>query len=76
MAIKTTEEQLEEVQAAITALMTGSQSYTIDGRTVTRASLEALEKREIRLKAMYAEEQGNRPVLSSINLSGMGYNKQ
>ena len=73
MAIQTTEEQLEAVQTAITAVLNG-QSYTIDGRTFTRANLEALEKRETRLKEEYNESQGTKQVVQSFNLSGFGYN--
>ena len=72
MAIKTTEEQLEEVQTAITAVL-NNQSYTIDGRTFTRASLDALEKREKRLKEEYNEDQDNKQVVQSFNFSGFGY---
>lgn len=71
MAIKTVTEQLEEVQAAITAVM-ANQSYTIDGRTFSRASLDALQKREEFLLKRYNSEQGNRPVLTQVNLGG-GY---
>lgn len=46
MAILTYTEQLEQVQAAITAVLTKGQSYTIDGRTFTRADLGALQERE------------------------------
>jgi len=52
MAVKTVTEQLEEVQAAITAVMAG-QSYTIDGVTVTRANLRELTEREKYLQQRY-----------------------
>ncbi len=52
MALKTTLEQLEEVQAAITEVMT-SQSLTQPGGTVVRANLDALQKREEKLLARY-----------------------
>lgn len=55
MAVKTYSEQLEEVQNAITAILTGAQSYTFSGpgagRTVTRANLGDLQKREEWLRA-------------------------
>jgi len=41
-------EQLDEVQEAITAVLT-SQSYKMNGRELTRADLSALEMREDRL---------------------------
>lgn len=56
MALKTTLEQLEEVQAAITAVMTG-QSYTIGDRALTRANLSALQAREEALLERYGSEQ-------------------
>ena len=57
MALKTTLEQLEEVQAAITAVMT-SQQLTHSGGTVVRAQLQALQDREEKLLARYRIEQG------------------
>jgi len=72
MAIKTVAEQLEEVQAAITAVLL-NQSYTLDGRTVTRANLDALQKREEYLTRRYNASTGNRPVLATMDLTGAGY---
>ncbi len=45
MALKTVREQLEEVQTAITAVMTG-QKYEIAGRSLSRADLSSLQERE------------------------------
>lgn len=42
-------EMLVEVQSAISAIMTGAQSYTHQGRSLTRANLADLQAREIRL---------------------------
>ena len=73
MAILSITAQLEEVQTAITAVMSG-QSFTLDGVTYTRASLAALTARELKLKAEYAKSSlGNRPFVKTVNLSGMGY---
>ena len=47
-ALKTVREQLIEVQTAITAVMTG-QKYEIAGRSLSRADLDALNKREEQL---------------------------
>ena len=44
-------QQLEEVQKAITAVM-GSQRYELGGRTMQRADLEYLTKREQYLQGM------------------------
>ena len=57
MALKTTLEQLEEVQAAISAVMAG-QSYTYNNRQVTRADLDILSRREEMLLARYRTETG------------------
>lgn len=67
MALKTTLEQLTEVQNAISAVMTG-QSYRIGNRELTRADLSALEKREQTLLNRYRMEQ-------SANGSGGTFNK-
>lgn len=56
MAVKTTLEQLEEVQAAITACLT-SQELSGPHGTVVRARLEALHAREQVLQKRYNEEQ-------------------
>ncbi len=57
MAIKTYTEQLEEVQAAITAVM-GGQSYAMpSGRSMTRADLGTLQEREKWLRQMVTREQ-------------------
>ena len=46
--LKTVREQLEEVQAAISAVMTG-QKYEIGGRSLSRADLDSLNEREAQL---------------------------
>lgn len=43
--------RLAAVQAAIEAILTGAQSYSLGGRTLTRASLAELIKLEKRLEA-------------------------
>jgi len=50
MALKTLSEQLEEVQTAISAVMTG-QSYKIAGREMSKANLRELSDREDNLLA-------------------------
>lgn len=57
MAIKTTLEQIEEVQEAITTLMSG-QEVTVDGRKWVMADLAALETREEKLLSRYRRENG------------------
>lgn len=57
MAVKTTLEQLEEVQTAISNVMKG-QSGTWDGKSVTMADLAVLTTRETLLLTRYRAEQG------------------
>jgi len=63
MAVKTTLEQLEEVQAAITKVM-GGQSVNIDGITITRATLDKLSEREEILLRRYKREQGTNSMFT------------
>jgi len=56
VTIKTYTEQLEEVQAAISAIVTGAQSYTKGERSATRADLKALFAEEKRLRIMVKRE--------------------
>ena len=72
MTLMTTRAQLEEVQAAITAVLT-NQSYRLGDRTVTRADLDALHKREEVLLRRYHDETGRRPTVVGFNLGGLGY---
>lgn len=65
MAIKTTLEQLEEVQSAISAVMSG-QSYTVGGRSVTKANLAQLSERENLLLTRYHKETGSRRAAINI----------
>lgn len=58
MALKTTLEQLEEVQAAITACLTSQELRGPHG-SVVRAQLDALQRREEKLLARYTEEQAS-----------------
>ena len=57
MAIKTTLEQLEEVQTAISKVMSG-QAFVIGGKQVRRADLDILTKREEMLLKRYKSETG------------------
>lgn len=57
MALKTTLEQLEEVQTAISAVMKG-QSGSWDGKQVTLANLSTLSARERELLERYNLETG------------------
>ena len=57
MAIKTTLEQIEEVQMAISAVMSG-QEVRSGGKSLRMADLPALQQREEMLLARYRSEQG------------------
>lgn len=57
MAIKTYTEQLESVQSTIEAIETGSQSYSINGRSLTKADLAELYEREKWLRTQVAKEE-------------------
>lgn len=59
MAIKTYLEQLEAVQLAIAKLESGVQSYSIGGRSLTRANLKDLYDRERWLRSMVAREEND-----------------
>lgn len=73
MAVKTTLEQLEEVQAAITAVM-GGQSVTLsNGQQITRANLKDLEAREQTLLQRYRAEQGTGGLAINIGIPRRTY---
>lgn len=72
MAVKTTLEQLEEVQAAITAVMSG-QAYSIAGRSMTKADLRALSEREEILLKRYKNEEGTGGTTINIGIPRRDY---
>lgn len=59
MALKTTIEQLESVQALIEKIETTGQVITDEGTALTQANLKDLYAREERLTNKYNLEQGN-----------------
>lgn len=65
MAIKTTIEQLEAVQSAIEKVESG-QSVTWGGKTITRATLSTLYRREEMLLDRYRREQGTGGPVRSV----------
>ncbi len=71
MAIKTTTEKLEEVQDAITKVLS-SQSYTIGDASVQRAKLKTLYEYEQKLIADLAKEQGTSPAVSQAYFGDAG----
>jgi hypothetical protein len=52
----TTAEELAQVEAAITAILTGGQAHASEGRALTRASLGDLYARKGQLVALLAQE--------------------
>ncbi len=56
MALPTTQEELEEVKAAISKIVTGAQGYAIGNRRVDRAQLATLQKRETLLETKLRRE--------------------
>jgi hypothetical protein len=54
---QTLAEQLENVQAAITAIENGAQSYSINDRSYNRGDLKILYAREERLQNRIAREE-------------------
>ena len=61
MAERTLAQKIEDNDAAIEAIETGAQSYSIAGRTYTRADLATLYKQADRLAAKAARAaSGNR----------------
>lgn len=63
MAIKSYEEQLEEVQAAISAVMNG-QEYQIGRNRMRKADLPFLHQRELYLRAMVEREKNGTRTLA------------
>lgn len=61
MAIETYTVQLERVQAAIAAIEEGAQSYSIAGRSLTKADLGRLYDREKYLRVAAAREAATNP---------------
>ena len=66
MAIKTTLEQLEEVQASITNCLT-AQSMSAGDKMVLRARLDFLQSREDILLARYNETQASGAGMGMFN---------
>jgi len=70
MALKTALEQLLEVQTAITAVL-NNQSYTLDGRSVSRAQLKDLYEMQKELQKEYNNQIGARPRVSSAKFGSV-----
>jgi hypothetical protein len=64
---------LAQVNTAIEAILTGGQSYTVDGISYSAANLNTLHA--MREKLMAETGRTNRPVFRGVNFSEMGYSK-
>lgn len=71
MAIKTYMEQLEEVQAAISAVLS-AQEYWIAGRKLRRADLEWLQAREVYLRPLAMQESHGGGIKIYYGVPGCG----
>jgi len=70
MALKSTLEQLESVQAAIEAIEGGAESYMLGDVRVNKGKLDDLYEREKRLQIKYNREQKRNRGRVRLNLSG------
>ena len=61
---------LEQIDAAITNVLSGGQSATVDGMTYTQANLGTLWAMRKQAADAEARNGGNRPIFRSFNLSG------
>lgn len=73
MADVTTKDLLDNAKDGLNSIFKTGQSYTIDGRTFTRANARELLEIIGKLEEKYNAEQGTRPVMQTFDLSGMGY---
>lgn len=71
MALKGTQAMIEEIEAAITKVLT-SQSYTIGDASVQRAKLKTLYEARDKLLNDYNREQGTTPTVSQAYFGDAG----
>ena len=64
---------LTDVNAAISAIQSGGQSFTVDGMTYTSANLSTLIQLRERLLSETDRSDGTRPVFRGFKMNGMGY---
>lgn len=65
----TLEEQLNQINEAITAIEVGGQEYQIGSRRLKRADLSLLYKRQKELQAQISYENGNTSALANTYVS-------
>ena len=56
--LKDAREELDQVKSAITAIVSGSQSYSVGSRSLQRADLDTLYKRRDNLEDLIAALEG------------------
>jgi hypothetical protein len=64
---------LPDIDAAIEAISGGSQSFTVDGMTYSKASLAALHQLRTDLIREQSRSAGNRPLFRQTHMSNAGY---
>ena len=73
MAIKTTTEQLEEVQTAISSIMSGAQEVWVGGKKYVAPDLDVLNRREEMLLRRYRSEQGSGGIAINVGIPRRAY---
>ena len=68
MAVTTT-----TVDAAITAIQDGGQSFTIDGMTYSQANLDALIRLRNQLRTESDRSDGTRPLFRAFGMGSASY---
>lgn len=72
MAIKTYTEQLEEVQAAISAILTGAQSVEFNGRRYIKGDLAVLFEMQKQLMPLATRESSGRKGIRVRGVTPIG----
>lgn len=69
MRLEQKKRMLEQVDAAITAILTGAQAYTIGSRSLTRANLGDLLKAQKQLEADIAAAEDDQCLLANTSVA-------
>lgn len=68
--------KLAAVDEAIDTILLGAQSYSMEGRSFTRADLNTLQNFKQKLLDEIASRSNTRPIVKTCNFSGMAYYNQ
>jgi hypothetical protein len=71
-AAPTYAELLSAAKRCLLVILTGNQSYTLDGRTYTRADIDKVKKLISELTELAAMEAGTYPIVQNFDLSSAG----